>query len=66
MALRAPRERVGAGAEGIESALAGASPTPDFGLSDGRPCVSGTGIAPDPPAAAARAESCPRFGGPFG
>ena len=65
LALRAPRER-GAGAEGTESALFGKSPTPDFGLSDGLPCESGTGMAPDPPAAAARAESCPRLGGPFG
>src|ERR1700679_2095675 len=66
LALRARRVRVAGEAEGEVSTPFGASlALADFTSVD-LVWLSGTGAALEPPAAAASAESCPRFGGPLG
>jgi hypothetical protein len=66
LALRAPRVRVGVGvAEGGSPPFDTSPAAVDF-TSEDLVWLSGTGTALEPPAAAARAESCPRFGGPLG
>ena len=54
------------GVEVVSTPFGDSTPPAGFTASEGLACVSGIGTALEPPAAAARAESCPRFGGPLG